>query len=1089
MFRSLVPLLILLLVGAPAMAGEHTQDVTRVSLNGDNIVRQGEEASSNSLLDLPARLSVEEVSLPEALKALRHRSGVPIGFSPTRTADAGVVTCLCEEISVSAALTIMLAGTDFQFVELGDRILVERRTGTPRASGTDGAPLIRVATPRTQPLAHRMAVRSPAHRSAPQTGAIEGTVVEQGTARPLDGSQVQVVGTGLGALADGQGRFRIAEVPAGDVQVRVQRIGYGTQTRTVNVVAGETVSVDFQLRQEALGLDEIVVTGTAGESRRRELGHTISQFNVADVREPVMNVDHLLQGREASVDVSQTSGGIGAGAQIRLRGNVSTSQTNQPLIYIDGIRIPADQYPRGNSLGDTFHRGPNRTPSPLNDINPGDIERIEIIKGPAAATLYGTEAAAGVIQVFTKRGREGTAQWTLQVDQSANWMQEFAPGPDPYIGMDPWLQTGHGQRVHLSVGGGASDVSYFLSGGLESNTGVLVNDREERVTVRGNLGFSGFENLRVDWNTSLSIHNMENTSEGNNAQGLQFNVYRRPNNPVGSDRFEDLNEIMNQEILTSNDRFQTGVTLSWMPSDRFTHRATVGYDRLSNRFHHIAPFGFRLQPEGKISDVMWIADGISLDYVGNFGLQLTEDLRTTISWGGQYQRDGETLVDAFGRGFPGPGDHVVSNAANRTAHTSEFQVVTGGLFTQAVFDLRDRYFLTVGVRADGNSAFGDDFGIQYYPKASLSYVISDEDFWPAGWGDLRLRTAFGQAGRAPGAFDAVRTFQATGYVGIPAFVPENVGNPVLGPERTNELEVGFDASVLEDRLGVEFTYYHQDTKDALFTVTQIPSLGFLGGQLENVGGLTNRGMELSLNARVLQSPDFYWDLGGSVATNRSEITDTGPATVYTLVEGQPAPVVRGTRVLNPDALAAPEVELDAFFGPNQPTHILRGTTAIGLPRGIEVSFIAEYQGGHYISDGASYNMVDRGNGAPGCHEVYNIVAYSDPDPNANPGMSQIPALYRLRCYRQNLISGSWIYPADFFKLRAATLTVPLGELLPRTTSATLTLSGRNLWRSTNKDFWTFDPEMSGRELDSLTRNISEQIPAPASFTASIRIGF
>ncbi len=921
------------------------------------------------------------------------------------------------------------------------------------------------------------------------TGTVTGQVVEAGTNRPLASTQVSIVGTGLGGLTDGSGNFSISNVPAGEHQVEVTRLGYQSATQSVTLASGETVTLNFTLSQQALGLEEIVVTGTAGQARRREVGNTISQISMGEVREPVMNVDHLLQGRASGIDVAQTSGGIGAGSQIRLRGNVSVSQTNQPLIYVDGVRMPSDQYNRGNSQGDSFFRGANLSQSPLNDINPQDIDRIEVLKGSAASTLYGSEAAAGVIQIFTKRGQEGRARWDMQIDQSVNWMQEFGPSNDPFIGMSPWLSNGRGSRASLSVGGGTGDISYFVSGAIEDNTGVLPNDREERANVRGNVAFEGLDNVRIEWNSAFSFNELLNTSEGNNAHGIQFNVYRRPNNPVGSDRVEDLNEILNQRIQTNNDRFTTGLTVDWATTERLSNRLTLGYDRLSSRFLHVRPFGFGLQPEGAISDRAWTAQGLSLDYVGNLNLSLSDDLRSRVSWGAQFQQDEETEVDAFGRGFPGPGDHVVSNAAVRTAFTSDFRVITGGFFGQALFDFRDRYFLTLGVRVDGNSAFGDDLGLETYPKASLSYVISDEDFWPMDLGEVKLRGAYGLAGRAPGAFDAVRTFQAIGYLGTPAFVPENVGNPDLGPERTEEIEVGFDGSFLNDRLTLDFTYYRQSTTDALFNVTQVPSSGFLGGQLENVGALTNQGIEITLDGRVLQRPDFYLDLGGSVYTNRSEITDTGPSTAFTLVEGQPAPVVRGTRVLNPNALAEPELEFDAFFGPNQPTRILGFNAALGLPRGLEVSARGEYQAGHYINDGASFNMVDRGAGAPSCQAAYDLVAFGDPNPNANPNMDQVPALQRVRCYSQNLESGSWIYPADFFKLRALTLTIPLGEFMPRASSAGLTLSARNIWRWTNDEFWSFDPEMSARQLDSLTRNITEHIPAPATFTASLRIGF
>src|SRR5690606_10283340 len=170
------------------------------------------------------------------------------------------------------------------------------------------------------------------------------------------------------------------------------------------------------------------------------------------------------------------------------------------------------------------------------------------------------------------------------------------------------------------------------------------------------------------------------------------------------------------------------------------------------------------------------------------------------------------------------------------------------------FSLKDRYFLTVAMRVDGNSAFGQDFGLQVYPKATVSYVVSDEAFWPETLGQVKLRAAWGHAGRAPGAFDAVRTWNAKPWRGATGFLPENVGNPNLGPERTIEWEAGFDAGLLDDRLTVDVSYYDQRTVDALFQVQQTPSAGFGGSQLENVGEISNRGFEAAVNATFVRNP-------------------------------------------------------------------------------------------------------------------------------------------------------------------------------------------------------------------------------------------
>ena len=190
-----------------------------------------------------------------------------------------------------------------------------------------------------------------------------------------------------------------------------------------------------------------------------------------------------------------------------------------------------------------------------------------------------------------------------------------------------------------------------------------------------------------------------------------------------------------------------------------------------------------------------------------------------------------------------------------------------------LFDLKNSYFLTAGLRVDGNSAFGKNLGLQTYPKLSASWVASDESFWPAAIPEMKLRAAWGQSGRAPGAFDAVRTWEnagGTGWGGQPAFFPLNVGNPDLGPERTSEIELGFDAAAFGDRLSTQFTWYKRNITDALFNARQIPSLGFLNSQLENVGTMNSSGIELTTTVTAIRRSNFEWTVGGSIYTNTNE---------------------------------------------------------------------------------------------------------------------------------------------------------------------------------------------------------------------------
>src|SRR6185436_5108010 len=250
---------------------------------------------------------------------------------------------------------------------------------------------------------------------AQSTGTVSGRV-SAASDQALVGAQVHLVGTALGTRSGEGGRYTIVNVPAGQYRLRAAMLGHRPVEQTVIVTAGQTTTQDFVMKAEAIGLDALVITGTAGQARQREVGNAISQIDLSKVQQPTTSVGDLLQGRAAGMQVMQSSAMAGSGQMIRLRGNVSVAMSNQPLIYVDGVRLRSDGYARNVPFTGSDLRSGNDIASPMNDINPNDIERIEVIKGAAAATLYGTEAAAGVIQIFTKSGRAGKPSWTLQAD-------------------------------------------------------------------------------------------------------------------------------------------------------------------------------------------------------------------------------------------------------------------------------------------------------------------------------------------------------------------------------------------------------------------------------------------------------------------------------------------------------------------------------------------------------------------------------------------------------------------------------------------------------------------------------------------------
>lgn len=953
---------------------------------------------------------------------------------------------------------------------------------------------------RVAALTLSLLVLVPITAAAQATGSIRGRVLSD-TKRPLTGATVFIVGTNRGGMTNPQGEFVIANVPVGVQTVRVQMIGFARSDRSVTVAAGQAATVDFELATQALSLDEVVVTGTAGAARKREVGNSIGQIKMSDVVEPVANVDQLLQSRSPGVVVTEGSGMSGSGSQIRLRGTVSVSQSNQPLIYVDGVRIKGDAYKKNVPPGDFSGRSGNVTASPLSDIDPADIDRIEIIKGAAATTLYGTEASAGVIQIFTKRGVAGAPRWNVGLEQGFNRLMEFAPDPRPFLNIDEYTRRNGGfldrnlpgtgvayrQGYSANVSGGTEQMQYFVSGSFDGNEGVLPLDEENKYNVRGNFTFAPLRDIVLTWNTSYGRNAIQNTPAGNNAHGLTLNAFRQERNYFSSGDPAVVRQVLDYDINTWIDRFITGGTVMYQPSERFTNRFTIGYDLAAQENRNVRPYGFVAAPLGILSDQRYSNTTLTFDYVGSYRLNLGDAVATTLSFGGQSVTNEEVNTIAKGNNLPGPGEATVSNTAIHTGVEERQRTVNAGLFGQALFAFRDRYFLTVGGRIDGNSAFGSDFGLQMYPKISGSYVVSDEEFWPDRFGTMKLRAAYGQSGRAPGAFDAVKTWDATQYAGQSAFVPSNLGNPDLGPERTAEVELGFDASFFRDRITTEFTYYHSTTSEALFQVLHAPSEGFSRGQLENVGKLENKGIELGVNAMVFENASWGVDLGASLYTNKSLVLDLGGASEFSagggwIKVGEPVAALRANRIVNPDEIADPIIEHDYIFGPQNPTHILGMNLGIRMPKGMELQARGEYQGGGWINDGASDNALQRGILWPTCTNAYALTAAKQED--------RLNAWERKMCNSANFEGSLLNYPKDFFKLREVSLRVPVGFAIPGSNTANLTLSARNFYTWKNSRFLMFDPEMIGNGgFGNANTNITEHIPPTASFVASLRIAF
>lgn len=965
-----------------------------------------------------------------------------------------------------------------------------------------------------------VAAGGPGHLTAQQqTGAVRGRVVDAATANPLSGVQVHIPGTGHGTITDERGGYLLVGVEPGPVVVRAEMLGYGTINQPVTVAVGQTATADFQLKQTPVALDELVVTAT-GQSRKKEIGNSMATINAADVAvAPVKGAQDMLNARAAGVFVLANSGQPGAGGTIRLRGNNSVSQGNNPIIYVDGVRIFS-----GNTPTMPLNR---QSTLPLNDINALDIERIEIVKGPAATTLYGTEASGGVIQIFTKQGRTGKPSWTAEVAGGLNNMGHIGTKNDP-TGMwindcsgtgvngkgvkfqDPtcpsngtWLKNGAIQRYSLSVRGGGADLSYYVSADRSSEDGVLPNMGTNANGFRGNFSFRPAQTLDLTLNTAYTRRNTDWVPDGNSGSGFLLNVSRGPDGNFKGSGCSDPSVVCvnNAEIFTTvnttvSDHYITGATLKYSPFTSWVNRLSVGYDYNALTNQNLSPFGFYRVPLGEMYWNDWRRQLITVDFASTFTHQLNDNFRSETAAGAQLfdSRTNSTSVTATD--FSGPGVPTLTSAAVRdVTGDTRLKEVNAGFFVQETMSYLDRLFLTAGLRVDGNSSFGKDFGLQPYPKLSASYVLSDASFWPKDKIEtLKLRAAVGESGKAPGAFDAVRTWDPIAADdGSPGFTPSQLGNPKLGPERTREYEAGFETSALDGRVAADFSYYLQRTMDALIPVTYPPSQGFLTRQLENIGKLETKGVELRLDGSLIRTADLEWRGTVNYTTINSKALDIGGEvyTVNTLArsyvkEGYPVPSYIGKKVMNPNEFADPIIQDTTYLGAPYPNKIISVSSGVTLFRRFTAEATGEWQLGGHLLNAVGYQNANKGDWYPCIAIQQKLNAAKAGDASA---LNDVTAMERVRCDQGSLRDYDWWVEAnDFFKLRSVSLSYELPQrFIPGSRSARLTVSGRNLMTVT--DYTGTDPETTDFRDNATSRRDYYVFPQSRSFLLSLTVNF
>jgi TonB-linked SusC/RagA family outer membrane protein len=962
---------------------------------------------------------------------------------------------------------------------------------------------------------------------------IEGKVTDN-RGEPLPGANVIVVGTNRGAATDVNGNFKIlltASV-AGEMIVEARYIGYKTGRQTITQT-NRIAEANFTLTPDALRLDEVVVTGTSVATTKRQLGNAISTVGVRDLASTGSTaLDAALVGKVSGALVTQNSGNPAGGITVRLRGTSTVLGNADPLYIVDGVIVSNDS-PQLIDLGGYRQ---NR----LVDLNPNDVERIEVIKGAAAAAIYGSRANNGVVQIFTRRGTTGERRITMSTRLTTSAVRKTLeinkfpfdkPESDPtkkavtrYDYQDFIFQRAYGTENNVSVTGGAGSTQYFFSGSYLGNEGIIKETSYKRMGGRARLDQTLADWARVSVGANYTYSQSHEIPNGgiNEAYGALTGMIFSPNtvdprrnpqtglypNTASINRTNPVEAIERFDFRQQTSRFIGDLQLTLTPLKGLGVDYTLGYDTYDQSGTGFIPSGTSaaLYPLGFARrgnrDFLQVNNDLNLRYQTNL---LSQVQSTTVAGATlQYERAANFTAQSTQLS---PVSQIVTAGAAQTLGEFRSTNVIYGFFAQETFGIRNRLFLTGAVRFDASSVFGKGDRWQFYPKASASYLISEENFWRNSSlakivPSFKLRGSWGESGglTAIGPFDRFTNYNPFAYDGKAGLVPSSqLGTADIKPERQREYEFGADLGLWNDRIGLEFTYYNKHVTDLLLFRSLAPSTGFLS-KLENVGTLDNKGFEILLRAIPLQGRNLRWSTTLTYSENRNKVDGIENGILLladafgqaAAINGQPLGVFYTTRfarnpdgslLLDPNGL--PQRERTGRAANGQPTGNL-APGIVGDPNpDFTASWINELAIGCNLSLRAQFDAmygfdVFNFTRRVGARPLYgNLVDYEKELRGEVPRGTN-DALF--------LILENWIEDGSFIKLRELSVAYDLHPKILGVSGVRLSLIGRNLFSI--DDYSGYDPEINAAGQSTGVRGFDfVEVPIPRTYSFGLTVSY
>lgn len=989
--------------------------------------------------------------------------------------------------------------------------------------------------------------------AAQEPGVVRGRVTDVANGQPVADAGVTIAGTALGTTTLATGEFVVGNVPAGPHTLVVRRVGYAMSRQDVAVTAGDTTQADVTLRAAAVALEAVVVTGTGAPAERRVLGNTIESVSGEQVTQAAAatTVDQALEGKITGALISQSTGVPGGGVSVRLRGTSTVLGNAEPLWVVDGVIVDNSNQALV-SLGANAGRGNAALSNRLSDIATGDVDRVEVLKGAAAAALYGSRANSGVIQIFTKRGRHGPARVTVSsevgvsdtpkkfafnIAPNAGWTDVVYGGADSlgapvaqrYDLQDSVWRTGVSTVTRASVSGGTGGTTYYLSGSYDAQQAIVQAEGRHRTSVTTSIS----QQLRPDLSVRLHGNFIQTHSdylpEGEQTQGVLTNLIftptsvrplydpnlgRYPYNPVlGPNALTVLHTFQAPSDVT---RFIGGADLTYQPTPRLTLRYLLGMDDYRQEDKYLQPpFSISAGFTGSIANPIKMQRDINTDFTASYVAPLSSSLGLTSTLGYRYTSTHSDLLSASATNLPV--EQTTLNGATPSAVQSLADLRTIGGFAEERLSLSDRLFLTGGLNVEAASAFGPDERWQTYPRASASWLLNEEPFFRDGAlgrriSTLRLRFAYGETGgQPPNQYAQFDNFVNVSFTGKPGLVASSLrGNPQLRPERQREIEGGMDLGLFNDRALAELTYYHRRTSDLVLSVPLPPSTG-QSSQFQNVGVVSDRGWEAAFTTVNVDKPGFAWRTRLSLAHDRNRVDKLITATdtlvfdyLNAVIPGQPIGVFfGGYYARNPDGstMYAPvnvtmqgkpyTLTLPVRALDTLSTGVVGARKVIGDPN---PSLIASLSNSFQLGRRFEISVLLDGRfGNKVANFTRRITELFGVDKEVEREITgdTIPRTFSLNPAGRSLIYEEYIEDGGFVKLREIALAIHFDQAFVRHFGAQtmdVRLAARNLHTWTS--YRGLDPEVNLFAASTVSRGVDfADTPIPRTFTASVNFTF